>query len=966
VGETALLGIPSEDARDKSPTALPIVPTALQDRLTAHTLPFLAGLLGCTVQEAWQRPLAFQVFDDLEGRRDPKLARAIFGCLAGLAQELEQRNLGGAGVFLAVNGTDGEGRSKANIQELRAWWADLDEKAATAAFRLEDLPLTPSLVVRSGHGTHLYWRTREPYGCGGNRERLLAHEAELRRIQSALAAQGADPSVCEAARVMRLPGFWNRKREPHQLVGLASSQPVRYCLEEIRAAFPALPDPRGPSPLAVTIPSGTDERIRRAHAYAKKLAEQAPAISGRNGHRTTFQAALKVACGFDLGEEDAFRVLWDAYNPACQPPWSQEELRRKVQESLRNGTNRGWLLESGQARPVPGVSRPQVPAPTRQDATEAPAPFDVAPAPGVDPTRPCFPPFRLDTEGLWYLQQGKASEDGSTGALNPVKVCGPFQVMAEARDERACAWGLRLRWQDGDGGTHEETIPRELAIGEGAELARILVRRGLWVAPDEVRRKKLVAYLANVRVPGRARSVERVGWHGSTFLLPDDAFGEAIGGERVHLALDMEHAFRVGGSLADWQREVGRPAEGNSRLAFALSCAFAAPMLGRLGMESGGFHFCGRSSKGKTTCIEAAGSVWGGPVYRETWRATANGLEAVALAHCDCLLILDEQGQALPHEAGEVAYLLANGMDKVRARKSLDGRPRRRWQTLFLSTGEVTLADKMREDGRTPKAGQDVRMVDIPVTPEGQDQAFENWDGFESSKALADHLRVATRRAYGTAIRAFLERLCRLPDREILDLEQRKSAWARSHLPRGADSQVGRVVDRFALVAQAGELATEWGIVPWRPGNAEWASEVCLQAWLAQRGGIGAGEQERGLAAVVGFIERHASSRFADWDNQGERVANCAGFRRRDGQGRTDYFFHAEGWKDACDGLLPKDVARACVEAGLVDTVLELGKLRFQKNVKVPGRGTERFYIVTGRGLEAYRQRQAGLAEGWT
>jgi putative DNA primase/helicase len=544
-----------------------------------------------------------------------------------------------------------------------------------------------------------------------------------------------------------------------------------------------------------------------------------------------------------------------------------------------------------------------------------------------------------------------------------VKICGPFQVLAEARDANGCAWGLRLRWQDGDGRPHEETIPRELALGEGAELARILVRSGLMVVPDDAKRKKLVAYLASVRVPGRARSVERVGWHGPTFLLPDETFGETAGGERVHLALDLEHAFQVSGSLVDWQREVGRHAQGNSRLSFALSCAFAAPLLRRLDMESGGFHFCGRSSKGKTTCIEAAGSVWGGPVYRETWRATANGLEAVALAHCDCLLILDEQGQAMPREAGEVAYLLANGMDKVRARKTLDGRPRRRWQTLFLSTGEVTLGDKMREEGRTPKAGQDVRMVDIPVIPEGLDQAFETWEGFESSKALADHQRGATRSSYGTAIRAFLGRLCHLQVQDLFDLEQRKVAWARRHLPRGADSQVGRVVDRFALAALAGELAREWNIVPWRPGNAEWAAGVCLQAWLAQRGGIGAGEQQRALAAVLGFIERHGSSRFADWGNQGERIANCAGFRRRDEQGRTDYFFHTEGWKDACDDLVPKDVARACAEAGLLDSLLEAGKLRFQKNVKVPGRGTERFYLITGRGLDAYRQRQAEAAE---
>jgi uncharacterized protein (DUF927 family) len=467
-----------------------------------------------------------------------------------------------------------------------------------------------------------------------------------------------------------------------------------------------------------------------------------------------------------------------------------------------------------------------------------------------------------------------------------------------------------------------------------------------------------------VKVADRARSVERVGWHGSAFVLPDEAFGASAEDERTYLALELENAFRMRGSVHEWQREVGRHAQGNSRLSFALSCAFAAPLMGRLGMESGGFHFYGQSSKGKTTCIEAAGSVWGGPVYRETWRATSNGLEAVALSHCDCLLILDEQGQALPREAGEVAYLLANGMDKVRARKTLESRPRRRWQTLFLSTGEVTLADKMREDGRTPKAGQDVRMVDIPVNPEGLDQAFETWEGFESSKALADHLRIATRRNYGAAVRTFLHQLCRLSEENILALERRMVGWARSHMPQGADSQVGRVLDRFALVALAGEIATEWGVVPWRPGNAEWAAEVCLQAWLYQRGGIGAGEHERGLAAVLGFIERHSSSRFADWEDQGKRVSNSAGFRRRDGQDRRDYLFNAEGWKDACAGFAPRDVAKACAEAGLLDAVLESGRLRFQKNVKVPGRGTERFYIITGRGLDAFRQRQAETAEG--
>lgn len=922
---------------------------SLQSRLEAHTLPFLAVLLSCSPREAWDHPMTFQVFDDREDRRDQKMARTLQGSLASRCEELEERNLEGAGVFFAVNETDGAGRSKANIRALRAWWADLDSQEGLT-LNIKDFPLAPSLLVRSGHGAHVYWCATEPFPCSKDPARLQAHEAELRQIQVALTNLGADPMVCEVARVLRLPGFFNRKRQPHGLVELAHASSVRYSQADLQAAFPVLNSAEPQRFHKTTLRSMATDQIHRARAYAKVLAKENPAIAGAQGHRTTLQTAIKVACGFDLTAEAAFDVLWEEYNPMCQPPWNERDLSRKIQEALKVCADRGWLIKtpiiSDQKFVQAEQNSPKTPTLQAESLRDA-----------TDPLRPIVPTFRLDEDGLWSVPRGKVEEDGTEAPTKPQKLCGPFQVLAETRDVRGHAWGLRLRWNDPDGVRHEETLPRELFLGEGSELARTLSRGGLWVAPEDTRRKKLVAYLASVRVRSRARSVDRVGWHEGAFVLPGESFGEKDSDEQVFLALDIEHAFRSRGTLEDWQQEVARHANGNSRLTFAMSVGFAAPLLGRLGMEGGGFHFCGSSSKGKTTCVEAAGSVWGGPVFRETWRATANGLEAVAMSHCDCLLILDEQGQALPREAAEVAYMLANGLDKVRARKTLEARTRRRWNTLFLSTGEITLADRLREEGRAPRAGQDVRLVDIPAVPEGLDQAFEHWDGFETSKALADHLRLATRRNYGTAARAYLGHLCQSTEQDLLEWERRKADWSRKLLPRGADSQVARVLDRFALAALAGELAIEWGILPCPAGQADWAAKTCLEAWLAQRGGVGAGEHERGIAAVLGFIERHGSARFGDWNRPGERVLNSAGYRRMDGQDRLDYLFHAEGWKDACEGFNPREVARGCAEAGLLESVLESGKLRFQKNVKVPGRGTERFYIITGSGLEAHLAR---------
>src|SRR5262249_10783358 len=141
----------------------------------------------------------------------------------------------------------------------------------------------------------------------------------------------------------------------------------------------------------------------------------------------------------------------------------------------------------------------------------------------------------------------------------------------------------------------------------------------------------------------------------------------------------------------------------------------------------------------KTTALHVAGSVWGGGTvasgYVRSWRATANGLEGVALGHCDTLLCLDELSQLAAREAGEVAYMLANGAGK--SRSSRDGSARRaaRWRALFLSSGEFGLADKVAEDGRGRKlaAGQQVRIVDLSADAGAGMGMFEELHGLSTA-----------------------------------------------------------------------------------------------------------------------------------------------------------------------------------------------------------------------------------------
>jgi putative DNA primase/helicase len=62
-------------------------------------------------------------------------------------------------------------------------------------------------------------------------------------------------------------------------------------------------------------------------------------------------------------------------------------------------------------------------------------------------------------------------------------------------------------------------------------------------------------------------------------------------------------------------------------------------------------------------------------------------------------MCLDEMGQVDSKEAGEIAYLLANGQANLRS--SWQGRSLRsvmQFRVLFLSTGEIGLSEKNREE----------------------------------------------------------------------------------------------------------------------------------------------------------------------------------------------------------------------------------------------------------------------------
>lgn len=389
---------------------------------------------------------------------------------------------------------------------------------------------------------------------------------------------------------------------------------------------------------------------------------------------------------------------------------------------------------------------------------------------GGSPEKSSVPhPFKLTDRAVLCLDDDSKKHQ---------TLCSYLEVVGMTRNANGNAWGRLHRMRDVDGNIKEWAMPMELLAGNGDDLPRILLGMGLILAPGTKARNKLYQYISTCRPDERIRCVIRIGWHDKVYVLPDESFGDP-GKERVLLQTigPVEHAFRQKGTLEDWQKNVAQYAVGNSRLAFSLSTAFAAPLLHVLDEESGGFHFRGGSSIGKTTALKVAGSACGGGGimgYIKQWRSTDNALDATAQTHCDSLLCLDELSQIDGKAADACTYMLANGAGKSDAGRSGEARPTTKWRSLFLSTGEIGIADKVAEDGRGRKAtaGQEVRVVDIPAKATAEHGLFENLHGFKDGDAVSQYLTQAAAKCYGTAIRKFLAKLVKNIDGDFENLRK--------------------------------------------------------------------------------------------------------------------------------------------------------------------------------------------------
>lgn len=563
--------------------------------------------------------------------------------------------------------------------------------------------------------------------------------------------------------------------------------------------------------------------------------------------------------------------------------------------------------------------------------------------------------FAVNDEGVWFTdfdQEGRAK--------SPLWVCTRLEVPALTRDADGQGWGYLLEFTDPSAHARQWAMPARMLAGDGTEFRGVLMAQGLRIAASTRARALLAQYIQTRQPEEHARCTDRIGWHGAAFVLPRETLGDS--GERIVFQTDgtVENTFRQRGTLEHWRERVARFCVGNSRLAFAVSCAFAGPVLRPAGIDSGGFHYRGDSSCGKTTALRVAASVYGGPSYVQRWRTTDNALEAIAAQHCDGLLILDELAQVDSKTAGECAYMLANESSKARSTRTGQARPRLTWRLLFLSAGEIGLAAHMAESGKKARAGQELRMADVPADAGAGLGIFQELHGSENGATLAQYLAKASEAQHGVAGRTFLDWLVSRADTLRERTRDGIDRLARLWIVGDASGQVQRVGRRFAAVAIAGELATEAGLTGWPEGEATGAAKACFDAWLDSRGGIGNAEDRQMLRQVRAFIEAHGEARFTSWsratDDHAPKTMHRAGVRRAtcDAGGEIigwEYYFLQEIFRnEVCEGFDWKAVVKLLKDRQHL--VIDKGR-GYDCKPRLPGMGHAYCYCVKSSILDS-------------
>lgn len=374
----------------------------------------------------------------------------------------------------------------------------------------------------------------------------------------------------------------------------------------------------------------------------------------------------------------------------------------------------------------------------------------------------------------------------------------------------------------------------------------------------------------------------------------------------------------------------------------AIAASLCGPLIGLTDSDGFGIHFYNSSSAGKTTTQSVASSLYGKPeALKLTWYGTELGLVNEAAAHNDAQMPLDEIGQGTdPVSVYQSAYALFNGTGKLQGAKEGGNREVKRWRVVAISTGEVDMETFVATVGKKAKAGQMVRLINIPLTK------ATNFHEHKTGEAHARALAAAWLNNHGAAGREWIRFLADHQQEACEALHAAELRW-RDLIPADYGEQAHRVAGRFAVMEAALILSAD--ITGWDPQTCRDAIQHAWNSWIHEFGTANK-EHQQIIEQCEAFLNAHGCSRFAPlpYSPADLPIQNLAGYRQKksahDSEPVIFYTFPAAFEKEIASGFNPRQFARVLAENGML-TAATTGRGYQRKSPRVDGRQVNVYVI---------------------
>jgi putative DNA primase/helicase len=558
----------------------------------------------------------------------------------------------------------------------------------------------------------------------------------------------------------------------------------------------------------------------------------------------------------------------------------------------------------------------------------------------------------LPTGYIWVPEDGHIHKLG--GGASKTAICGPIHIDRLLRTPDGEEWSWQITFLDRDRILRGEIASMAEAKASPSNLGNRLSGRGFDLQGTA---SELCKFLSAIRVEGRGLIVTQSGWLETSnendatptaYVQPDGNIhlGPANIDPKVNFTGTRTGNDRAG-SLEGWQNSVATLALGNPALVFSICVGLSGPLLKFSGFGTMGFNFYAKTSSGKSLALKAAASCGDDSDAVMQWNGTPSGLALVTAAANDRLLLLDE----FPHNPGreviETLYSIGNGIGRIRANSKVE-----RWRVALLSTSEKSLPEMFATSRNAMPEGLSVRLLDIPARSWTYG-LLETLHGHPDGHAFLLELSRACHEHHGHALPRFVDLILHSVDM-YHSMFPKILAICRSNILKALDltnstapGQVHRAVERFALVAAAGEIAIIKRLLPWPRHTAASAAAELAQLWykaFVARQSSASPEPQDILRAYFAKNIEH----FIDLEiEQGTDTAQ--GF----------------GWKDSTFVYLQREVFNADIAAG--ETVRAVAQRLEEAGILVRGSEARSYQYRMPESLvrarpRVYRLRRAAIS----